>query len=227
MQCFYACGVPSTASTEMKPTLSVERLESDTAPYRLAVERGDPRTKTALSSTRKCCSFSTFVSRVQGPEQVCKSEGQSHAGSRELAEGVVQHFCRRKLISGCFHHSSRNERWFVKALLTFRRIFPVLPPSLVLSVKNSVTRSAGAWFPLEVVKNPENAPDRTVRTTMDPHDATIVAADSPFKGVAIANDLQGANRKTSLTGSLGPHCRARGRKHVECTADHDLQVTGF
>lgn len=98
---------------------------------------------------------------------MCKSKGQSQAGVRELTNSVLQLVRRKNLMIGYSHISPRNDRWLVKTLLFFLRISQVLPPSLVVCVKDGVKSSADACFRLEVVRSPEKNPDHTVRIATD------------------------------------------------------------
>lgn len=107
-----------------------------------------------------------------------KSKAQSHADSRDLINGVLQHVCRKELIIGSSHNSARDECWLVITLRVFCRISPALPPSQFIFVINSAKRSSAACSPFEVVRNPQKIPDYTVRTSTDRHDANIVIVAS-------------------------------------------------
>ena len=145
--------------------------------------------QTAIFITFTYCSFPNFVPCGQEQEQVYKSKGQSHARSRGLTNGVLQHVCRKNLMIGYGHNCSRNERWLVKTLLFFHRISPVGPLSQVISVKNSPKRSAGACSALEVVRNPERTPDHTVRTTTDPHAEQSLAREAASESYHWSNTV--------------------------------------
>lgn len=126
-----------------------------------------------------CCCYPKLVPWGQEQEQEYKSKLKSHAGSRELTHGVLQHVCRKTLMIGYSHNSPGNQRWLVKTLWFFRPISPVLPPSQVVSVKDSAKRSAAAISLLKVVMNPEKIPDHAVRTTTDPRTYQSLAREAP------------------------------------------------
>lgn len=64
-------------------------------------------------------SFPKLIPWGQEQEHVYKSKGQSHAGCRELTNGVLRHICRKKRMIGYSHNIPRKKRWLVKNTLAF------------------------------------------------------------------------------------------------------------
>lgn len=113
--------------------------------------------------------FSEFCPMGTRTQASVQEQGPIAWWHRELTNGVLQHVCRERLVIGFSRNSPRNECWLVKTLFFLRRIPPVLPPSQVISAKNSVKCTYGACSPLEVVINPEKNPGHFVHTLTDTH----------------------------------------------------------